>query len=423
MSHLPAWLLASQSRLDRFKEEVHETKESLEALHASCRAFDESKLEAERRWQAVMCTKNNGPRGRRKRCRLQALPSEILGNILHYLPSKACLWLNTVSKSMSERMRSDDVWIDLARMRWNIHQRMGARALSIEKMKMFIFSTSLIREWQYQPASDIQNVAGSEYHRNALLAMATLSEECGDTETVRAWIVLGAVRFLCITSTHVAGNARKIACGILANMLCVDDALLRKQIASEALANNALKNLRGNLCSPSSNVYPVYIREASRCLSNLFLKTSPCSSSAEEIMAVECRPLGSIEEPSHHIFPDNTRALWFELSQTYKSGSLTERSGSRVELSFANGKIYGQTERGDVVNGVYDALTSSHRQGRALFCMGHATFLAFWSSTTGGLYGVWENTGQRRERRSALNIGGIWKLTEIADSPWWAEIY
>ena len=43
----------------------------------------------------------------------------------------------------------------------------------------------------------------------------------------------------------------------------------------------------------------------------------------------------------HHIFPDNTRALWFELSQTYKSGS-TERSGSRVELSFANGKIYGQ---------------------------------------------------------------------------------
>ena len=54
MSHLP-WLLASQSRLTL--QEVHETKESLEALHASCRAFDESKLEAERRWQAVMCTK------------------------------------------------------------------------------------------------------------------------------------------------------------------------------------------------------------------------------------------------------------------------------------------------------------------------------------------------------------------------------
>ena len=64
------------------------------------------------------------------------------------------------------------------------------------------------------------------------------------------------------------------------------------------------------------------------------------------------------------------------------------------------------------MNGVYDALTSSHRQGRALFCMTRYVF-SILVVDDGGLYGV-GNTGQRRERRSALNIGGIWKLTEIA---------
>ena len=56
----------------------------------------------------------------RKRCRLQALPSEL--GIFSTIFQQGLSLANTVSKSMSERMRSDDVGSTL-RGAMNIHQR------------------------------------------------------------------------------------------------------------------------------------------------------------------------------------------------------------------------------------------------------------------------------------------------------------
>ena len=303
-SHLPEWLKSSFKSVEKFEIQAKKTRDSIKLLRDTCKKFDELKRmtdlyfeERERLFKERMNTTKKG-----EISAIETLPAEIYGRLMCFFSAEDVLEWYAVSKILRRVMRKEDskCWQPYSVSRWNVQNPHKDSVFLLPPGEETSFRASCLARamachgafqllLQFRHGRIPENGGGGRGQRwtNALTGLVVLSENKLDRKTREKVMDVGGIRFLLqVASSHNSHLFRRMATGIVANLLVTDHPPVQTAIEEQVERYNGPSLCRELLCSPTAQVEAMTSQEAARLLINLKYPQYSILASASDILAV-----------------------------------------------------------------------------------------------------------------------------------------
>ena len=178
---------------------------------------------------------------------------------------------------MSQLLQTDDIWRDWARHRWFCSQIEGEEdgwlACCNKRMQILRISTLLLGQWKHRHIPCHVGRGATDAWADIVSGIVLLTSEKRDHQSRSVLRRAGGVRFFLALCVHNSHKLRRLAVGVLANILAAETEGQRNraELASWCAAlKPQISVIRPMLCSPVSSAQSLLTREAARYLVNLF---------------------------------------------------------------------------------------------------------------------------------------------------------